>query len=362
MQRKLRVGILGGTGIVGQVFVTLLARHPWFEIAVIAASKHSAQKTYLEAVKNKWLRTKNVPTSVANLVVKDVTEIEKITNEVDFVFSALGTDKKAVSEIEEACAKTETPVVSNNSAHRWTPDVPVIIPEINPEHLDIIPAQRKRLGIQRGFIVTKPNCSIQSYVPAIQALGNFEPVNIAVCTYQAVSGAGETLESWPEIQDNVIPFICGEEEKSEKEPLKIWGVIKKGRIVNAKLPTISAQCVRVPITDGHLAAVFVQFLATKPTKEQIIEKWREFKGEPQKLKLPSAPIPFITYLEANSRPQTNLDRDRGCGMGITTGRLREDNIFDYKFVCLSHNLVRGAAGGAILTAELLKTQGYLEEK
>ncbi len=359
--KKLNVGILGGTGMVGQRFVMLLANHPWFEIVTIAASERSAGKTYREAVSGRWAMVEGIPTHVADWVVKNVTEIDAIVDEVDFVFCALDMNKDATRALEDAYAKKETPVVSANSAHRWTPDVPMIIPEINPGHLDIIAAQRARLGTKHGFVVVKPNCSIQSYVPALHAIAEFKPVRVSVCTYQAISGAGKTFKSWPEMEDNIIPFIGGEEEKSEKEPLKVWGRIEGNKIVNASEPVISAQCIRVPVTDGHLAATSVSF-EIKPTLERIVEKWRAFKAKPQQLKLPSAPIPFMTYFEENDRPQTRLDRDADNGMGITLGRLREDNLFDYKFVSLSHNTVRGAAGGAILTAELLKAEGYLAEK
>ncbi len=356
--QKLRVGILGGTGMVGQQFVSLLADHPWFEVVSAAASERSAGKPYREAVKGRWVMKRDIPPGVADLVVRNVTEIDRIAGEVDFVFSALDMDKGAIKALEDACAKREVPVVSNNSAHRWTPDVPMVIPEVNPEHLDIIPAQRKRLGVKRGFVAVKPNCSLQPYVPAFHALAEFRALRASVCTYQAISGAGKTFETWPEMADNIIPFIGGEEEKSEREPLKILGRVADGQIVNADLPVISAQCIRVPVSDGHMAAVSVSF-EKKPPKGEILERWRTFEGKPQRLGLPSAPKPFMTYYEEDTRPQTRLDRDAGNGMAVTLGRLREDPLFDYKFVALSHNTVRGAAGGAILTAELLKAEGYL---
>ena len=359
--RKLRVGVLGGTGMVGQRFITLLADHPWFEVVTVAASERSAGKPYREAVKGRWVMKRDIPSATADLIVRNVTEIERIAGEVDFVFSALDMEKEAIKALEDTCAKREIPVVSNNSAHRWTPDVPMVIPEINPEHLHIIPAQRKRLGVKRGFVAVKPNCSLQPYVPAFHALAEFKAIRASVCTYQAISGAGKTFESWPEMVDNIIPFIGGEEEKSEKEPLKILGKIVDGQIVNADLPVISAQCIRVPVSDGHMAAVSVSF-EKKPPKGEILERWRTFEGKPQKLGLPSAPKPFMIYYEEDTRPQTKLDRDAGNGMAITLGRLREDHLFDYQFVALSHNTVRGAAGGAILTAELLKVEGYLNGK
>jgi aspartate-semialdehyde dehydrogenase len=301
---------------------------------------------------------KEIPAGAADLVVRKVDEFDRIAGEVDLVFSALDMDKEAIKTLEDTYAKREIPVVSNNSAHRWTPDVPVLIPEINPEHLGVIPAQRKRLGTKRGFVTVKPNCSLQPYVPAFHALAEFRAVKASVCTYQALSGASKTFENWPEMGDNVIPFIGGEEEKSEREPLKIWGKVADGRIVNADLPVISAQCIRVPVSDGHMAAVSVSF-ERKPPKGEILERWKTFEGVPQRLGLPSAPKPFLIYSDEENRPQTRLDRDAGDGMAVTLGRLREDSLFDYKFVALSHNTVRGAAGGGILTAELLKTEGYL---
>ncbi|PRR78271.1 Aspartate-semialdehyde dehydrogenase 2 [Clostridium liquoris] len=358
MNKKLKVGILGGTGFVGQRLVTLLEHHPYFEIVVIGASKNSAGKTYYEAVKNRWKLNLPIPDNVKNIIVKDIYEIEEISSQVDLVFCAVNMPKDEIRKIEESYAKAEVPVISNNSANRWTPDVPVVIPEINDEHLKLIENQRKRLGTKRGFIVAKPNCSIQSYVPAINALMEFKPKKILVCTYQAISGSGKIFSDWPEINDNVIPFISGEEEKSEKEPLKVWGHIEDGKIVNAVEPTITSQCIRVPVSDGHLAAVFVSF-ENKPSKETILKLWKEYTGKPQLLNLPSAPKQFLTYFEEADRPQTKLDRDIENGMGISIGRLREDSLFDYKFVCLSHNTLRGAAGGSVLTAELLKEEGYL---
>lgn len=361
MNNKLKVGILGGTGFVGQRFVTLLANHPYFEVVSIAASGRSANKTYEEAVGNRWKLNIPMPEEVKKIVVRDVNEIEKIGSEVDFVFCAVDMPKNEIKELEEKYAKAEIPVVSNNSAHRMTPDVPMVIPEINADHFTIIESQKKRLGTKRGFIAVKPNCSIQSYVPALSALKEFGPKNVVVTTYQAISGAGKTFKDWPEMNDNVIPFIGGEEEKSEQEPLKVWGTIEGDKIVSAKEPLITTQCIRVPVSDGHLAAVFVKF-DKKPTKEQILECWKNYKGIPQELSLPNAPEQFLTYFEEENRPQTGLDRDIEKGMGITLGRLREDSMFDYKFVCLSHNTLRGAAGGAVLTAELLKAKGYLTAK
>ncbi len=358
---KLRAGILGGTGMVGQRFIALLENHPWFEVAVIAASPRSAGKTYEEAVGDRWKMSTPMPESVKKMIVKNVNEVEAVSKEADFVFSAVDMTKDEIKTIEEAYAKTETPVVSNNSAHRWTPDVPMVVPELNPEHLEVIPDQKKRLGTKRGFIVVKPNCSIQSYTPALHALREFGPKVVVATTYQAISGAGKNFKDWPEMIDNVIPYIGGEEEKSEQEPLRIWGKIENGRIVKASAPLITTQCIRVPVTNGHTAAVFVSF-EKKPTKDEILQAWKDFKGLPQKLNLPSAPKQFIQYLEEDNRPQTKYDRDYENGMGVSFGRLREDTVFDYKFVGLSHNTVRGAAGGAVLIAELLKSQGYIEAK
>lgn len=361
MNEKLRVGILGGTGMVGQRFISLLDNHPWFDVVCIAASPRSAGKTYEEAVGDRWKMTTPMPEAVKKLIVMNVNEVEKVSSGVDFVFSAVDMTKDEIKAIEEAYAKTETPVVSNNSAHRWTSDVPMVVPEINPEHFDVIEAQKKRLGTTKGFIVVKPNCSIQSYTPALHALKEFGPKEVVATTYQAISGAGKTFKDWPEMVENVIPYIGGEEEKSEQEPLKIWGEVVDGEIKKATGPIITTQCVRVPVLDGHTAAVFVRF-EKKPTKEQILKAWAEFKGLPQELELPSAPKQFIQYLEDDNRPQVQLDKDYENGMGVTIGRLREDTLYDYKFIGLSHNTVRGAAGGAILSAELLKAQGYITAK
>lgn len=361
MNSKLRVGILGGTGFVGQRFVTLLSNHPYFEVVTIAASGRSANKTYEEAVKDRWKLDSPMPEEVKKLIVKDINQIEEIKNEVDFVFCAVDMPKDQINALEEAYAKAEIPVVSNNSAHRMTPDVPMVIPEINADHFGIIEAQKRRLGTERGFIAVKPNCSIQSYVPALEALKEYKPKKVVVSTYQAISGAGKTFRDWPEMNDNVIPYIGGEEEKSEKEPLKVWGNIEGDKIVPAVEPIISTQCIRVPVSDGHLATVFVSF-EKKPSKEEILNLWKSYSGKPQLLNLPSAPKQFLTYFEEDNRPQTGLDRTTENGMGITIGRLREDAIFDYKFVCLSHNTLRGAAGGAVLTAELLVAEGYLTRR
>lgn len=358
---KLRVGILGATGMVGQRFISLLENHPWFEVTTLAASPRSAGKTYEEAVGNRWKMAKPMPEAVKSLIVKNVNEVEAVASEVDFVFSAVDMTKDEIKAIEEAYAKTETPVVSNNSAHRWTPDVPMVIPEVNPEHFEVIASQRKRLGTKRGFIAVKPNCSIQSYTPALNALKEYGPKVVVATTYQAISGAGKNFADWPEMVDNVIPFIGGEEEKSEQEPLRIWGKVLDGEIVKAETPLITTQCIRVPVTDGHTAAVFVSF-EKKPEKEEIIKAWSEYKGLPQELNLPSAPKQFIKYFEEDNRPQAAIDRDYENGMGICVGRLREDTVYDYKFVGLSHNTVRGAAGGAVLNAELLKALGYIEAK
>lgn len=361
MTNKLRVGVVGATGMVGQRFVSLLVNHPWFELTSLAASPASAGKSYAEAVGGRWSLPGGVPSSVGAMTVQDAANVERVSAEVDFVFCAVDMPKDETAKLEEAYARRETPVVSNNSAHRGTADVPMIIPELNESHAKVIDAQRRRLGTNRGFITVKPNCSIQSYVPAIHPLKAFGPTKLAVCTYQALSGAGKTLESWPEMADNVIPFIKGEEEKSEQEPLKVWGQLEDGRIVNAKAPLITAQCVRVPVSDGHLAAVFVAF-ERKPSREQVLEAWRTFSGPPQAMKLPSAPSPFLHYFEDDSRPQTKLDRDLGKGQAVSIGRLRPDTVFDWRFVALSHNTVRGAAGGAVLTAELLKATDYLRAK
>ncbi|MCI9276071.1 aspartate-semialdehyde dehydrogenase [bacterium D16-50] len=358
MGNKLRVGILGGTGMVGQRFIALLENHPWFEVTTVAASPRSAGKTYEEAVGGRWKMDTPMPEGVKNLVVMNVNEVEAVSSQVDFVFSAVDMTKDEIKKIEEAYAKAETPVVSNNSAHRWTPDVPMVVPEINPDHMNVIDYQRKRLGTKKGFVAVKPNCSIQSYAPVLTAWREFEPVEVIATTYQAISGAGKTFQDWPEMVGNIIPYIGGEEEKSEKEPLRIWGKIQDGVIVPAQSPVITCQCIRVPVLNGHTAAVFVRF-KNKPSKEELIRRLTAFSGEPQRLQLPSAPKQFIQYLEEDNRPQVALDVDFENGMGISVGRLREDTVYDYKFIGLSHNTVRGAAGGAILCAELLKAQGYI---
>ncbi len=361
MEKKLRVGILGATGMVGQRFISLLENHPWYEVVTVAASPRSAGKTYEEAVGDRWKMTTPMPEAVKKLVVMNVNEVEKVAASVDFVFSAVDMTKDEIRAIEEEYAKTETPVVSNNSAHRWTPDVPRVVPEVNPEHFDVIEFQKKRLGTTRGFIAVKPNCSIQSYAPVLTAWMEYEPYEVVATTYQAISGAGKTFKDWPEMEGNIIPYIGGEEEKSEQEPLRIWGHIENGVIVKAESPVITCQCIRVPVLNGHTAAVFVKF-KKKPTKEQLIEKLVNFKGIPQELELPSAPKQFIQYLEEDNRPQVSLDVDFEHGMGISVGRLREDTVYDYKFVGLSHNTVRGAAGGAVLCAELLTAKGYIAAK
>lgn len=361
MNEKLKVGILGGTGMVGQRFIALLENHPWFEVTTIAASPRSAGKTYEEAVGERWKMTTPMPEAVKEIRVMNVNEVEKVAAEVDFVFSAVDMTKEEIRKIEEDYARTETPVVSNNSAHRWTPDVPMVVPEINPEHFEVITFQKKRLGTRRGFVAVKPNCSIQSYAPVLTAWKEFEPYEVVATTYQAISGAGKTFKDWPEMEGNIIPYIGGEEEKSEQEPLRIWGKIEDGVIVKAQEPKITCQCVRVPVLNGHTAAVFVKF-RKQPTKEQLIEKLNSFSGLPQELKLPSAPKQFIRYMEEDNRPQVALDVDVENGMGISVGRLREDSIYDWKFIGLSHNTVRGAAGGAVLCAELLTAQGYIEHK
>ena len=361
MEKKLRVGILGATGMVGQRFISLLENHPWFEVVTVAASPRSAGKTYEEAVGSRWKMATPMPEAVKQLVVMNVNEVEKVAAGVDFVFSAVDMTKDEIKAIEEAYAKTETPVVSNNSAHRWTPDVPMVIPEINPEHFEVIPYQKKRLGTKRGFIAVKPNCSIQSYAPVLTAWKEFEPYEVVATTYQAISGAGKTFKDWPEMEGNLIPYIGGEEEKSEQEPLRIWGHIENGVIVKAEAPLITCQCLRVPVLNGHTAAVFVRF-KKKASREQLIDKLVSFKGLPQELGLPSAPKQFIQYMEEDNRPQVSLDVDFEHGMGISVGRLREDTLYDYKFVGLSHNTVRGAAGGAVLCAEFLVAKGYIEAK
>ena len=361
MSSKLRVGILGATGMVGQRFISLLENHPWFEVVTVAASPRSAGKTYEEAVGGRWKMDTPMPEAVKKLLVMNVNEVEKVASTVDFVFSAVDMSKEEIKAIEEEYAKTETPVVSNNSAHRWTPDVPMVVPEINPEHFKVIESQKKRLGTTRGFIAVKPNCSIQSYAPVLTAWKEFEPYEVVATTYQAISGAGKTFKDWPEMIENIIPYIGGEEEKSEQEPLRIWGKVENGQIVKATEPVITCQCIRVPVLNGHTAAVFVKF-RKNPTKEQLIEKLVNFKGFPQEAELPSAPKQFIQYLEEDNRPQVAEDVNYENGMGVSIGRLREDSMFDYKFIGLSHNTVRGAAGGAVLCAEALTAKGYIEKK
>lgn len=357
---EFKVGIVGATGMVGQRFITLLEKHPWFRITALAASAKSAGKTYKQAVEGRWAMTTPLPESVADMIVYDATaDIDTITSLVDFVFCAVDMKKDEIRALEEAYAKKECPVMSNNSAHRGTEDVPMIIPEINAHHAEIIAAQRKRLGTKRGFVAVKSNCSLQSYVPAIHPLMQFGVTKVLATTYQAISGAGKTFERWPEMIDNVIPYIGGEEEKSEKEPLKIWGTIENDKIVPASAPMITTQCIRVPVSDGHTAAVFVSF-DKKPTEEEILKCWAEFSGEPQKLNLPSAPKQFLHYFTEDNRPQAKLDRNLEGGMAVSIGRLRPDTQYDYKFVCLSHNTLRGAAGGAVLMAELLAAKGYLD--
>ena len=357
---KYRVGVIGGTGMVGQRFVTLLENHPWFELTAIAASARSAGKTYEEAIGARWALDVPMPEAAKGMVVYNAeTDIEEIAARVDFVFSAVDMKKEEIQALEEAYAKHECPVVSNNSAHRWTPDVPMVVPEINPEHIRVIEAQRKRLGVQRGFIAVKSNCSLQSYVPALHPLREFGLEQVLVCTYQAISGAGKTFETWPDMVDNVIPYIGGEEEKSEQEPLKLWGRVENGVIVNADSPAITAQCLRVPVSNGHMAAVFMR-LRNKPTMDEIKARWAGFQGRAQELELPSAPKQFLHYFTEDNRPQPKLDRDLEGGMAVSVGRLRPDTQYDYKFVCLSHNTLRGAAGGALLMAELLAAKGYFD--
>lgn len=358
MKTKLKVGVLGATGMVGQRFVALLAEHPWFEVSIVAASPKSAGRSYEEAVAGRWALGVPAPEATKKLVVRDAADVSGIAGAVDLVFSATDMTKEETLALEDAYAAAETPVVSNNSAHRSTPDVPMMIPEVNGAHAAVIEAQRRRRGTTRGFVAVKPNCSLQSYVPALAPLMGYRPSRIAVATYQAISGAGKTFETWPEMVDNLIPYIKGEEEKSEREPLKIFGSLEGGRIVDASRPVISAQCIRVPASDGHMAAVFVSF-DEKPSESEILAAWKGFVGRPVELSLPSAPSPFLTYFDDPSRPQTRLDRDIGNGMGVAIGRLRTDALFDYRFVCLSHNTVRGAAGGAVLTAELLVAEGYI---
>ncbi len=360
-QKKLKVGVLGATGMVGQRFLALLENHPWYEVTLLGASANSAGQKYADAVKGRWALKSAIPAALAGLTVKNASEVKAIAEQVDFVFCAVDMSKEETARLEEDYARAETPVVSNNSAHRGTPDVPMMIPEVNPEHAAVVEAQRKRLGTRRGFIAVKPNCSLQSYVPAMHPLMKFGPKRIAVCTYQAISGAGKTFASWPEMVDNVIPFIKGEEEKSEQEPMKIWGSLAGGRIEKAREPVITAQCIRVAASDGHMAAAFVQF-ERKPDRAEVIELWRSWVPKPQKMGLPSAPKPFLTYFEDDARPQTRLDRDIGAGMGVAIGRLRPDALFDYRFVSLSHNTLRGAAGGAVLSAELLTAERWIEPK
>ena len=361
MDRKLRVGILGATGMVGQRFVTLMENHPWFEVTAVAASARSAGQTYEEAVGGRWKMETPMPEYVKNMTVMNITEVDKVTALVDFVFCALNMPKDQIREIEDLYAKAETPVVSNNSANRWTPDVPMVVPEINDSHFDVIPYQRKRLGTTRGFIAVKPNCSIQSYAPVLTAWMKFEPTEAVVTTYQAISGAGKTFKDWPEMEGNVIPFISGEEEKSEQEPLRIWGHIENGEIVKAEGVRITSQCLRVPVLNGHTAAAFVNF-RKNPSKEELIEAMESFRGYPQEHNLPSAPKQFIRYMTKDDRPQVRLDVNFENGMGINVGRLRKDSIFDWKFVGLSHNTLRGAAGGAVLCAETLVDKGYITAK
>ena len=356
---KYKVGVIGGTGMVGQRFITLMERHPWFELAVIAASPRSAGKTYEEAVGSRWAMDTPIPQQAKDMVVMNAeSDVEKIASMVDFVFSAVDMKKEEIRALEEAYSRHECPVISNNSAHRWTADVPMVIPEVNPEHIQVIEAQRKRLGMKRGLIAVKSNCSIQSYVPALHPLRGFGLERILVCTYQAISGAGKTFESWPDMVDNVIPYIGGEEEKSEQEPMKVWGRVENGVIVNAVKPAITAQCLRVPVSNGHTAAVFVDFEKVPPMDE-MKAIWAEYRGRAQELKLPSAPEQFLHYFEEPDRPQARLDRGLGNGMTISIGRLRPDTQYDYKFVCLSHNTLRGAAGGAVELAELLCAEGYI---
>lgn len=360
MKQQFNVGIIGATGMVGQRFATLLENHPWFNVTTLAASPRSAGKTYEEAVSKKWAMDTPIPEKMKSIVMMDATgDIEKIASQVDFVFCAVDMKKDEIKKLEEAYAKAGCPVISNNSANRGVEDVPMVVPEINADHLAVIESQKKRLGTKRGFIAVKSNCSIQSYVPALNPLRKFGITKVLACTYQAISGAGKTFETWPEMVDNLIPYIGGEEEKSEQEPLKVWGTVEDGKIVNATTPSITTQCLRVPVSNGHTAAVFVSF-EKKPSKEEILEAWKNFKGEPQELELPLAPKQFIHYFEENDRPQAKLDRGLERGMAVSVGRLREDTQYDYKFVCLSHNTLRGAAGGGVLLAELLAAKGYLD--
>lgn len=357
--KKYKVGIIGATGMVGQRFTLLLENHPWFEVTVLAASKRSAGKTYGETVEGRWHMTAPLPEKYKDMVIVDAENVEEVASQVDFCFCAVNMKKDEIRDLEDRYAKAECPIVSNNSAHRFTDDVPMVIPEINADHIKIIDAQRKRLGTKRGFVAVKSNCSLQSYVPAIHPLKALGVDKVLACTYQAISGAGKTFESFPEILDNVIPYIGGEEEKSEKEPLKIWGHIEGDVIVDATAPAITTQCLRVPVSDGHTAAVFVSF-ENKPSKEEILQAWKDFSGVPQELQLPSAPKQFLNYFTEDDRPQAKLDRNLEGGMAVSIGRLREDSQYDYKFVCLSHNTLRGAAGGAVLLAELLAAKGYFD--
>ena len=358
---KLKVGIIGATGMVGQRFIMLLCEHPYFEITAVIAGPRLAGKKYSEATEGRWKMAEPCPDKIMNMEVISSEDIDRVSSLVDFVFCAVNMTKDETRALEERYAKAEIPVVSNNSANRWTPDVPMVIPEVNDAHLEVIEAQKKRLGTKRGFIAVKPNCSIQSYVGALTPLMKYGIEEVVATTYQAISGAGKTFREWPEMIDNLIPFIGGEEEKSEKEPLRVWGEVRDGEIVPAKSPVITTQCLRVPVSDGHMAAVFVKF-KNKPTKEEILTEWKNFKGKPQTLGLPSAPEQFITYFEEDNRPQTKLDRDLYRGMGVSVGRLRPDTVYDYKFVGLSHNTLRGAAGGAVLIAELLVKEGYITKK
>ena len=362
MAEKLKVGVLGATGMVGQRFITLLDNHPWFQLTTLAASARSAGKRYEDAVGGKWKMETPMPDDVKDMIVKNVSDVEEVAKDVDFVFSAVNMSKDEIRAIEEEYAKTETPVVSNNSAHRWTDDVPMVIPEINPEHFDVIADQKKRLGTTRGFIAVKPNCSIQAYAPALAAWKEFGPKEVVVSTYQAISGAGKTFKDWPEMEGNIIPYISGEEAKSEQEPLKVFGHIEDGKIVNYEGDLrITSQCIRVPVLNGHTATVFINF-KENPTKEQLVQALRDFSGKPQEFKIPHAPEHFIQYLEDDDRPQVKLDVDYEGGMGVSIGRLREDSIFDWKFVGLAHNTMRGAAGGAVECAEMLKALGYITKK
>ncbi len=361
LERKLKVGIIGATGMVGQRFVTLLADHPWFEIKALAASARSAGKTYAQACENRWKMDVDIPADVAKMEVMDIHQIEDVTSKVDMVFSAVDMTKEEIREIEDSYAKAETPVISNNSAHRWTEDVPMLIPEINDDHCKVIEAQKKRLGTDRGFVAVKPNCSIQAYVPLLAAWEEFKPTELAISTYQAISGAGKTFREWPEMVENIIPYISGEEEKSEKEPLKVLGKVKEGKIVNKDGLRITCQCLRVPVLNGHTASVFIKF-AENPTKEELIDRISKFKGYPQEEDLPSAPKQFIHYFTQDDRPQVKLDVDLENGMAVSVGRLREDSVYDFKFIGLAHNTLRGAAGGAVLCAETLVAKGYINHK